>query len=52
MEFEFIAYLILFYTALAIVLSVYLFIVFMDWFKRSSLVNHVRQGSTAGVEKY
>lgn len=51
MHFELIAYLILFYTVLAIILCVYLFLVFMDWFKRGKLVFSFKRNSEKGVHQ-
>ena len=51
MHFELIAYLILFYTVLAIILCVYFFLVFMDWFKRGKLVFSFKKNSEQGVNK-
>lgn len=45
------AYLILFYTGLAIVLSVYIFLVLSDWLKRKCLIRHVQNGSVQKVER-
>lgn len=51
MHFKFIAYLILFYTALAIVSAVYFFLIFSDWLKHKCLINYVQSESIQGVER-
>lgn len=51
MHFKFIAYLILFYTALAVVSAVYAFLLFSDWLKHKCLINYVQSDSVEGVER-
>ena len=51
MHFKFIAYLIIFYTALAIVSAVYTFLLFSDWLKHKCLINFVQNDSVEGVER-
>ena len=51
MHFKFIAYLILFYTALAIVSAVYAFLLFSDWLKHKCLICYVPIDSVEGVER-
>ncbi|MBQ9738455.1 MAG: ankyrin repeat domain-containing protein [Alphaproteobacteria bacterium] len=51
MHFKFIAYLILFYTALAIVSAVYAFLLFSDWLKHKCLISYVQSDSMEGVER-
>lgn len=51
MHFKFIAYLILFYTALAIITAVYFFLVFSDWLKHKCLISYVQNESIQGVER-
>lgn len=51
MHFKYMAYLILFYTGLAIFTAVYLFLVFSDWFKHKCLIAYVQSDSIHGVER-
>ncbi len=51
MHFKFIAYLILFYTALAIITAVYFFLVCSDWLKHKCLISYVQNESIQGVER-
>lgn len=51
MQFKIIAYLILFYTGLAIITAVYVFLVIADWLKRKCLITYVQNDSSQGVQR-
>ena len=51
MHFKYMAYLILFYTGLAIFTAIYLFLIFTDWLKHKCLIAYVQSDSVHGVER-
>lgn len=51
MQFKIIAYLIIFYTGLAIFTAVYLFLIVMDWLKRKCLITYVQSDYAPGVQR-